>query len=153
MVQSVGRMGLDDRTALDSRTGAGLIPAGRVEVLGRMAGRRRVWTLEQKLAILAEADQCDNVMALARRYDIRTSLIYTWRRELRYARQAAHREVLAPSTAAQLGLVPVVADAGAAASCGALAMEVEVAGTVTRIFAGADAALVASVLRCLSGER
>ncbi|MEO6215096.1 MAG: transposase [Sphingomonas sp.] len=50
-----------------------------------MAGRRRSWSLEQKLAIVSEASGCDNLTELARRHDIRISQLYTWRRELRYA--------------------------------------------------------------------
>lgn len=53
-----------------------------------MAGRRRIWTLEQKLAIVEEMARRGNIAAFARQHDIRTSLLYTWRRELRYALEA-----------------------------------------------------------------
>ena len=98
-------------TALDTSTEVARRDVRRLEVLGQMAGRRRFWSVEQKLAILAEADRSDNIAALARRYDIRTSLIYTWRRELRYARQAVARETF---TGTEPSLVPVMADIGAA---------------------------------------
>ena len=113
-----------------------------------MRGRRRLWSLEQKLAILADADRSDNIAALARRFDISTSLIYTWRRELRYARQAVARQV---STDAAPALVPVMADAGAAVIARPAMIEVEFSGTITRIYAGADAGLVATVLQSLRG--
>ncbi|WP_407073393.1 transposase [Sphingomonas sp. LaA6.9] len=73
-----------------------------------MAGRRRSWSLEQKPAIVAEAQHCDNLTALARRHDIRTSQLYTWRRELRYALEA--QRVL---TQAKPMFVPVVAGGAA----------------------------------------
>jgi hypothetical protein len=38
-------------TALDTHIGVPLKPAGRVEVLGRLSGRRRVWTVELKLEL------------------------------------------------------------------------------------------------------
>jgi transposase len=40
-----------------------------------MAGRRRTWTLEQKLAMVARTKRCGNVAAFAREYDIRSSLL------------------------------------------------------------------------------
>lgn len=76
------------RTGLDTHTGVGPEPVRRLEVFSGMVGRRRSWSLEQKLAIVAEAQHCDNLTALARRHDIRTSQLYTWRRELRYAMEA-----------------------------------------------------------------
>lgn len=76
-------------TALDTHTGVALKPVRRVEVLSGMAGRRRVWTLEQKLALVAEMERCDNVAAFACERDVSTALLYTWRRELRYAVEAS----------------------------------------------------------------
>jgi len=72
-------------TGLDTHSGVSPEPARRLELLSRMAGRRRAWTLEQKLAIVTASERRDNMAALARRHDIRTSQLYTWRRELRYA--------------------------------------------------------------------
>jgi transposase len=85
-------------TALDTRTGVSREPPRRLELLSGAAGRRRSWSLEQKLAIVAEAEDCDSLTALARRHDIRTSQLYTWRRELRYA-LAARRAVIEPDAA------------------------------------------------------
>lgn len=133
-------------TELDTSIEVARSDVRRLEVLGQMAGRRRLWSLDQKLAILAEADHSDNIAALARRYDIRTSLIYTWRRELRYARQAVARQA---SSEAEPTLVPIMADSCAAATERSAMIEVEFSGTVTRIYAGADAGLVATVLQSL----
>ncbi len=43
-------------SALDTRIGVAREPIGRPEVLRDMVGRRRIWTLEQKLAIVADGD-------------------------------------------------------------------------------------------------
>lgn len=56
---------------------------GRMEVVGRVSGRRR-WSEAEKLEILAEAFRpgvrvCD---VIARR-QVSSSLIYTWRKQLR----------------------------------------------------------------------
>ena len=61
---------------------------GQMEVVGRLSGRRR-WSDAEKLEILAEAFRpgvrvCD-VMA---RRDVSSSLIYTWRKQLREGKLA-----------------------------------------------------------------
>ncbi|WP_409521588.1 transposase [Novosphingobium sp.] len=76
-------------TALDTDIGVPLKPVRRIEVLAGMAGRRRVWTLEQKLALVSEMERCDNVAAFAREREVSMAPLYTWRRELRYAIEAA----------------------------------------------------------------
>ncbi len=53
-------------SALDTHIGAPLKPVRRVELLSGMARRRRVWTLEQKLALVAEMERCENIAAFAR---------------------------------------------------------------------------------------
>jgi transposase len=132
-------------TGLDTRTGVGPEPVRRLEVLSGMAGRRRSWSLDQKLAIVAEAQHCDNLTALARRHDIRTSQLYTWRRELRYA-QEAHRG----SMDAEPMFVPVVADS---ARRGDVAIEVEIDGAVVRISRTAKADLAAAVVQAIRPAR
>jgi transposase len=64
---------------------------GRVEVLGRE--RRRVWSDEDKLRILAEAEaQGVGLAAVARRHDLHPQQLYTWRRLFRQAAEAARSE-------------------------------------------------------------
>ena len=132
-------------TALDTRTGVGREPPRRLELLSGAAGRRRSWSLEQKLAIVAEAEGCDNLTALARRHDIRTSQLYTWRRELRYA-VAARRATIEPGPV----FVPVVADSAVRED---VAIEVEVDGAVARIGRTASADVAAAVVRALRAPR
>ena len=132
-------------TALDTRTGVSPEPVRRVEVLCAMVGRRRSWSLEQKLAIVAEARHCDNLTALARRHDIRTSQLYTWRRELRYA-----LEVHTGSRDAEPMFVPAVSDVDRR---GDVAIEVEIDGAVIRISRTAKADLAAAVVQALRSAR
>ena len=132
-------------TGLDTRTGVGPEPVRRLEVFSGMVGRRRTWSLEQKLAIVAEAQHCDNMTALARRHDIRTSQLYTWRRELRYALEAQRGSVDAEPM-----FVPVVADSTRRSD---VAIEVEIDGAVVRIARTAKADLAAAVVQALRSTR
>ena len=59
-------------SALDTGTEVTRSDVRRLEVLGHMRGRRWLWSVDQKLAILAEADRSDNIAALARRLDVPT---------------------------------------------------------------------------------
>lgn len=53
---------------------------GRVEIVGRVSGRRR-WTVEQKLAILRDAFGPDGSVRFAcERHEVGSGQIYTWRR-------------------------------------------------------------------------
>ncbi len=97
--------------------------------------RRRVWTDEQKRALVAAA--CEpgaSVAAIARRADLRPSQLYRWRRDL--------AEPVLPGFAAvtvnsEPDLVPVSA------------VVLEVGGAVLRIAGDAPPALVAAVVRSL----
>lgn len=130
-------------TALDTRTGLGLEPVRRVELLSGMAGRRRVWTLEQKLALVAEMERCDNIAAFARERDVRTSLLYTWRREFRYAVEASK---IPPRNEPMF--VPVVGETSAPLSNDGV-VEVEIGGAVVRIGQAARADLVVAIIQTL----
>lgn len=128
-------------TALDTHIGVPLKPTGRVEVLGRLSGRRRVWTVEQKLELVAEMERCDNVAAFAREREISTALLYTWRRELRYAMEAAK---LPPRDEPMF--VPVVG--GSPPSSGD-SIEVEVGGAVVRIGQAVRTDLAVAIIQAL----
>ena len=149
MVQTLSVMedGIDT-SGLDTGTGVGLKRVLRAEVLRGMAGRRRSWTLEQKLAMVSQMERCGNIAALARQYDIRSSLLYTWRRELRYALEA--RQSAEPQ--AEPAFVPVVADSPKPPPRDA-AIEVEFAGALVRIGCTARAELAVAVLQALQGPR
>jgi transposase len=129
-------------TALGTDTGVTLKPFRRIEVLTGMAGRRRVWTLEQKLALVAEMERCDNVPAFAREREISTALLYTWRRELRYAVEAAK---LPPRNDPMF--VPVVGEAPPPVLDDVV--EVEISGAVVRIGQAARTDLVVAIIQAL----
>ena len=104
--------------------------------------RRRRWRPDEQREILMAAFSPGAVMAdVARQYEVATSLIYKWRREVLAARDDA-------------GLVPAVVVDGAAevervADCGpAIVVELPQGGRVT-ISADTPAALVTATLRAL----
>lgn len=98
--------------------------------------RRRVWTDEQKRALVAAACAPGaSVADIARRADLRPSQLYRWRRDL--AEPAA-----AGFTALTVAPEPAATAAGAA-------MVLEVGGAVLRIAADAPPVLVAAVVRSL----
>jgi transposase len=134
-------------SVLDTHTGVGRKRSYRPEVLGSMAGRRRNWTLEQKLAIVSDMARCDNITAFAREHDIRTSLLYTWRRELRYALQAGQ-----PTASPEPMFVPVVAEHPRTVSDDG-SIEVELGGAVVRIGRAVRADLAAAVLQALRASQ
>lgn len=108
-----------------------------------MAGpeRRRRWTDEERLRILAEAGAPGACVAdVARRHDISTARICTWRNKLR-------PQIAGPQ------FVEAVVDAGAVeipASEATPAIVVEVGNKVRMtIFPSAPAALVAATLKAL----
>jgi len=135
----------DDKltSALDTRIGVGLEPPRRVEVLSGMAGRRRLWTLEQKLALVADMEHCENIAAFARERDVSTALLYTWRRELRYAVEASQ---MPPRHDPMF--VPVIGPASAPVSNDGT-VEVEIGGTVVRIGRNARTDLAVAVIKAL----
>ena len=130
-------------TALDTDIGVPLKPVRRVELLSGMAGRRRTWALEQKLALVADMERCDNIAAFARERDVSTALLYTWRRELRYAVEASK---LSPRNEPMF--VPVVGDTSPPVSHDGI-VEVEIGDAVVRIGQAARADLVIAIIQAL----
>lgn len=54
-----------------------------------VADTRRRWSEAEKASIVAEAERCPNISALARRHGLKPSLLFRWRREQRDAEAAA----------------------------------------------------------------
>ncbi len=115
----------------------------RVEVITGV-GRRRRWTAEEKAWIVAESlDPATTASAVARRYGLHTSQLFTWRQQL-------HRP--APSAAAISGatFVPILlADDGAAPATAASRMEIVLGPVVVRVGADVDAAALRRVLEAV----
>lgn len=117
----------------------------RVEVLTG-PGRRRKWSEDDKARIVAETLRSGTVVAdVARRWQVTSQQVFTWRREMR-------RAAVAP-----LGFVPIVAEMPVSAPETVLpspppsppSIEVELAGAVLRVAPGTDAELLTTVLRAL----
>lgn len=111
--------------------------------------RRRRWSDEERVRVLAEAflpGAC--VAEVARRHDMSTSLIYTWRRKLR---DAAAATALPASVEPAFVEAAVVEDGGTAARpglCPAIVIDLARDKRVS-IFASASPAMVATVLKGL----
>jgi transposase len=135
-------------------------PARRLEVFTG-AGRRRKWSDGDKARIVAEiVTSGDSVCAVARRHGLSPQQLFGWRRQLREA-------AAGPSEAEELQFVPAVVDAVAQAPavpqrhkaprCKSAAdvgtIEVEVDGVTIRIGRGADATMIAAIVRALKASR
>src|SRR3954449_12051617 len=94
-----------------STTGTKADEFRRLEVITGV-GRRRRWTAEEKAWIVAESlDPATTVSAVARRYGLHASQLFTWRQQL--AAPVAHDA--APAAREAPAFVPVVVAEGGAA--------------------------------------
>jgi transposase len=110
--------------------------------------RRRRWSDEERLEILSEAFAPGACVAeVARRRDVSTALVYTWRRKLRDAHSESEPEDLAaPGFAAAV----MIEDVEVARPDLQPAVVIDLArGKQISIFASASPALVVSALKAL----
>lgn len=110
--------------------------------------RRRRWSDEERLEILNEAFAPGACVAeVARRRDVSTALLYTWRRKLRDAHvEPEPDDLAAPGFAAAV----MIEDVEVAPSGQQPAIVIDLArGKRISIFASASPALVASALKAL----
>lgn len=121
---------------------------GRMEVVGRMSGRRR-WSDAEKLEILAEAFRpgirvCD---VIARR-EVSSSLIYTWRKQLREGKLAGAVPSLPAFAAVQVA--EPTPPAPEPVPCSSRLIQIELPGGVrVSVDAHVDAGALARVLSVL----
>ena len=110
--------------------------------------RRRRWRDEERLQILAEAFAPGACVAdVARRRDVSTSLIYTWRRNLRREQAEGTALPMADMTFARAVLAEDEKVDGCD-RCGVITVELS-DGRLVRISAEAPAGLVAATLKAL----
>jgi transposase len=125
----------------------------RIEVFTG-AGSRRRWSREEKARIVAESYAgVESICAVARRYGLAQTQIFTWRRELR-----------APAPPEQM-FVPVVVEPAPKGASTALkpksarrrhgrgGIELDIDGVTVRVAQGADRRTLETVLRALKAER
>ncbi len=93
------------------------------------------------MELVVGMERCDNVAAFAREQEISPALLYTWRRELRYAMEAAK---LPPREEPML--VPVV---GGSPPSSSDSIEVEVGGAVVWIGQAVRTDLVVAIIQAL----
>ncbi len=115
----------------------------RVEVITGV-GRRRRWTDEEKAWIVAESlDPATTVSAVARRYGLHASQLFTWRQQL-----------AAPAAREAPEFVPVVVAEGTARPAEIVGrMEIALGPAVVRVGADVDAAALRRVLEVVRGLR
>ena len=115
----------------------------RVEVITGV-GRRRRWTDEDKARIVAESlDPATTSSAVARRYGLHASQLFTWRQQLQ-RRASAATEVSGP------GFVPILLAEGSAAPVTAAGrMEIALGSVVVRVGGDVDGPALRRVLEVI----
>jgi transposase len=119
-------------------------------------GRRRYWSLDEKLSLVAQMATVDNISALARRHALRPSQLFTWRRELRYAAEATASPAFVPAVIED---VPADTEPTRApvrrhrSSPCRSAIELKIDGVVMKIAPGADADTISAVIAALRATR
>ncbi|MGH6674800.1 MAG: IS66-like element accessory protein TnpA [Xanthobacteraceae bacterium] len=142
-----------------SSAGASLEPVRRFEVFTG-EGRRRKWAVSEKMALVAEMAASDNISELARRHGLRSSQLFTWRRELRYAAEAAAAPAFVPAVietaaaaATERTAWPVKRRRSRRRHGAAAAVEIDIDGISVKIAHGADAQVIAAVIEALKMAR
>ena len=117
----------------------------RLEVITGV-GRRRRWTAEEKAWIVAESlEPATTASAVARRYGLHTSQLFTWRQQL-------HRRASSPAAIGGSAFVPVLlAEDGPAPAEAVGRIEIVLGPAVVRVGADVDAAALRRVLEAVRG--
>lgn len=120
---------------------------GQVTVFGGPARRRR-WRDEERLQILREAFAPGALVAqVARRHDVSTGLIYTWRRNFRRRAAASDASAVAPGFVEAVVVDEPPAELPAAHAV--IVVELP-GGRRVSIFGSAPPAVAAAVLKALT---
>ena len=117
----------------------------RVEVITGV-GRRRRWSDEDKARIVAESlDPATTSSAVARRYGLHASQLFTWRQQLQ-------RRASSVETSGTPGFVPILLAEGSAAPVTAAGrMEIALGAVVVRVGADVDGPALRRVLEAVGG--
>lgn len=122
---------------------------GRVEVVGRVSGRRS-WSDEEKLQILAEAFRPDvRVRDVLQRRELSSGLVYTWRKQARLGLLGGMASALPAFAEVRVAEIEPVAPAPQSASeAGFIRIDLP-GGVRVSVDAGVDAGALARVLSVL----
>ena len=152
------RLGAGSMTKLPDDAMTKSFPVHRLEVFTG-AGRRRNWTDEDKARIVAESyGGAETVSAVARRYGLAATQLFTWRREARATRPepplmfAPVRLVEpAPEPIETLKVRGVRSKSKRGGAGGGIELEID--GVAVRVERGAEARTVAAIIRALKADR
>lgn len=142
---------MDDSEADRSSTHMSGRMTTRIEVVGRVSGRRR-WTVEQKLAILRDAFGPDgSVRAACDRHQVGSGSIYTWRRQAMSGELAGVRPQALPAFSEVEVADPIVRDVAPPVPprCGHIGIELPTGVRLT-VDAMVDADALTRVIAVLS---
>ncbi|SRR5579885_1790345 len=123
---------------------AGVVEGSEEPALGR---RRRRWSLEEKRRIVAESRAPGASASLvARRHDVNTNMLFTWRRQLAEDEAGARQPVsFVPAT--------ITADPPACSGGGERIEIVLASGARVIVGTGVDESTLARVIKVLSRQR
>lgn len=130
-------------------------PVRRIEVFTG-AGRRRVWSKEDKAAIVAESYAgADTASGVARRHGLTTSQLFAWRRDAHRAGKAGKTPmpafvpaVIEPTPSSDVAPRRRERRSRRSAAIAGI-IEVEIDGIIVRAGRGASAKMVAAVIRAV----
>lgn len=121
---------------------------GRVEVVGRVSGRRN-WSVEEKLEILAEAFQPGvRVRDVLQWHEVTSGLVYTWRKQARLGKLRGVVPALPAFAEVRVAEVEVAAPAPQVTPSGLIRIELP-GGVRVSVDALVDAGALARVLSVL----
>jgi transposase len=117
----------------------------RIELITGV-GRRRRWTAEEKMRIVAESlDPATTSSAVARHYGLHASQLFVWRQQLQ-------RDASAAETTGSPAFVPLLMAEDSAGLTGPVGrMEIAFGPALVRVGADVDAAALRRVLEVLRG--
>jgi transposase len=139
---------------MDTEHNAITEPVRRIEVFTG-AGRRRTWSAEDKARIVAESvTSGESVCSVARRHGLSPQQLFGWRRQARQPAAAsddAHAPLFVPAVVEAQVVERAIPGRKRTRPAGLSSgiIEVEIDGVTVRVGRGAEAKIVAAVLRAL----
>jgi len=118
------------------------------------AGRRREWSDEEKLRIIAESHSGEmSVSAVARRHGLSPGQLFTWRRQSRKPSELTSTPMFVPAVMDIPAKMPLRRRKTMAVSTQpAVAIELEIDGAILRIASGTDSTTIAAVIQALKAQ-